>query len=442
MQSTSEAARQLWNRHAHRVARRINFGWWLESLSTPLVIAGLAGAFTLLLLRRQLPEASPWIFGAAGAAMVALIAGIAWLVARRRFETPDQSMVRIEAAMHLRNALSAARAGVAPWPSAPGKVDAGLGWRWQRVIVPPLAALGFLAAGILIPVTTGAAEDQGREEPLAWSKIEADLERLGQEEVIDESQLEETRRQLEELRKQEEEDWFSHSSLEATDALKKQHQSEIRKLERELERTDRTLDALTRTGGMSQAEKDRLLMQFEQALQGLQNGGLKPNPELLDQLRNLNLNQLGQLDPEQLRQLRENLRKGANACKDCQGEGDGNGDDWLDELLDGDENGAGDGGNGAGQGGVTRGPGHAPGVLGKEGEKIGTGELKGIESKDLSRTLPGDLLQLEDGEHEVDRTTTGPAAGGSIRSTGEGGDRVWRESLDPAEQKALKRFFE
>jgi hypothetical protein len=32
--------------------------------------------------------------------------------------------------------------------------------------------------------------------------------------------------------------------------------------------------------------------------------------------------------------------------------------------------------------------------------------------------------------------------GGDTQATGKGGDRVWRDSLDPAEQKTLKRFFE
>lgn len=441
MQATPESARRSWTRHARRVARRINLGWWLETLSTPLVIAGLAGAFALLLFRRQMPDAPSWVFGAACAAMVLTIGTIAWLMARRRFETPEQSMVRIEAAMRLRSGLSAARAGVAPWPEPPAEIDSGLGWRWQRVLVPPLAALAFLAAGLFLPVTTGAAPDPGRDEPLAWSKIESDLERLDQEEVIDETHLEEIRKQLEELRKQKEEEWFSHSSLEATDALKKQHQSEIQRLERDLGRAENALGQLQKNaGGMPQAEKDRLLNQFDQALQGLQNGALKPNPQLLEQLRNLDPNHLGQLDPDQLQQLRENLRKGGKACQDCQGGGEG--DDWLDELLDGEGEGKGREGEGAGSGGVNRGPGHAPGVLGKEGRKIQTGDLTALEAKDLSRAMPGDLLQLQDGEHEVDRTPGSPAAGGGIGSTGEGGERVWRDSLDPAEQKALKRFFE
>jgi hypothetical protein len=70
------------------------------------------------------------------------------------------------------------------------------------------------------------------------------------------------------------------------------------------------------------------------------------------------------------------------------------------------------------------------------------GDLEALEAKDLSRSLPGDLLQLQDGEHDVDKSAAGTAAGGGINSTGAGGDRVWKESLDPEEQKALKKFFE
>ena len=70
------------------------------------------------------------------------------------------------------------------------------------------------------------------------------------------------------------------------------------------------------------------------------------------------------------------------------------------------------------------------------------GALEGVESKDLSRAMPGDLLQLQDGEHDVDKSAVGPQAGGAAGATGAGGDRVWKDALDPEEQKALKKFFE
>ena len=443
-----------WRSAAARVARQVNLGWWVQTLAAPLIVLGIAGASTLLLVRRHLPDLPAWQLGAWTAGAVVLLGGIAFLIARRRFENAETSMVRIEDTMQLRNGLSAARAGVAPWPEVPRKVDPGLGWNWQRVVIPPVAALALLLGGLLIPVAAVSEDpDDGPDEPLAWEQIEADLERLDQDELIDENYLEETRKKLEELRKNDEEEWFSHSSLEATDSLKQQHKSELERMERELERADRALGSLQKNaGGMPQDRKDQLMNQFDQALQGLQNGALKPNPGLLDQLRELDPNNLGQLNQDQLDQLRENLRQAGQACKDCQGGGQGGqGDEWLDELLDGDGNGQGDGncpggdqpGNGpGGKGGVNRGPGHAPGVLGAEGEKLETGDLEAMEAKDLSRSLPGDLLQLQDGEHEVDETATRDGSGGGIDATGSGGDRVWRESLDPDEQRALKRFFE
>ena len=358
-------------------------------------------------------------------------------------------MVRIEDSMRMRNALSAAQAGVAPWPELPEKVNAGVSWNWQRLVIPPIAVLAFLLAGLLIPVSALPGEDEDPPEaPLAWEQIEADLERLGQDDIIDETYLEEMKKKLDELRSKEEEEWFSHSSLEATDSLKQQHKSELERLQRDLDRAERALGNLQQNAGnIPQAQKDQLLNQFDQALQGLQNGALKPNPDLLDQLQQLDPNQLGNLNQEQLEQLRENMQKAGQACKDCQGGGGGGeGDEWLDELLDGQCEGDGQQGNqpgpGNGNGGVQRGPGHAPGVLGKEGDSLKTGDLESLEAEDLSRSLPGDLLQLQDGEHEVDKSATGTQTGGGVQSTGSGGDRVWRESLDPDEQRTLKRFFE
>ncbi|MCW1886415.1 hypothetical protein OKA04_16880 [Luteolibacter flavescens] len=454
MQTPSEKLRDAWTRHAKDVARKINLAWWIQTLSTPLVTVGLVGACVLLLVRREMPDSPAWVLGVSALGTVLLLGGIAWLVARRHFEKPEQSLVRIEASMRLRNALSAAKAGVAPWPELPPKVDAGVDWHWQRVLVPPVAALAFLTAGLFIPLSARANAEVGKDEPLAWAKLESDLERLDQEEMIDETYIEEMKKKLEELRKQEEEEWFSHSSLEATDSLKKEHSTQVDKLERELARADKALGNLEKNaGGMPAAEKERLLNQFDQALQGLQNGALKPNEKLLEQLKQLDPKNLGQIPPEQLQQLRDAMKKAGQACKDCQGggSGGGQGDEWLDDLLDGEDGQGGDKegkqpgdkpGEGAGKGGVDRGPGHAPGMLGAEGQKLDTGDMTGLESKDLSRSLPGDLLQLQDGEHDVDKSAVGPRSGGDTGATGDGGDRVWKDALDPDEQKALKKFFE
>lgn len=429
--------REHWQARARQVARKVNFAWWLDCLAAPLLISALVGAAALLVVRREFSEIDPrWLLAGMGGGVVLLALGC-WARAARNFEKPEQSLVRIEATMQLKNSLSAAGAGVAPWPEPRAEVDAGLAWQWPRLLIPPLGALVLLAAGLFLPIAAkGSATAGGPEEPQAWRQLTSELDHLTQEEVVDEKYLEETRKRLEELKSQEEEQWFSHSSLEATDSLKKSHRAESERVERELGRAEKALGELEKNAGTaSQAEKNRLMEEFDQALQGLQNGAMKPNPQLLEQMKQLDLKDMAKLSPEQMQQMRENLKKHAEAMK--KGKGEGEGDDWSDELLDGE----GEGEN-EGAGGLNRGPGKGSGVLGAEKDGIETGKLTGLQAKDLSQATPGDLLELQDGEHEVDDSASKTSAGGDTEATGKGGDRVWRDALDPAEQRTLKRFFE
>ncbi len=449
--SSADQNRDHWQAQAARVARRVNLGWWLETLSAPLLVASILSAIVLVVIRREMPAVSPWILLAWVAGGLAILAASIFILARRKFESSQQAMVRIEAAMQLRNSLSAAQAGVAPWPKPIAKIDAALSWQWPRLLVPAVGALALLAAGLLVPVSTPSRHTvSAPEEPQAWLQLSTDLDRLIQEDVVDEKYLEETRKRLDELKSQQEEQWFSHSSLEATDSLKKSHKAETERVARELGRADKALGALEKNAGaMAQAEKNRLMNEFDQALQGLQSGAMKPNPALLEQMKQLDLKDLANLTPEQMQQLRENLQKNGEAMKGGQG-GEGQGEDWSDELLaDGSGEGQGEGqgegdqpGEGPGSGGVDRGGGPGSGVLGNEKEGLETGALTGIQAKDLSQATPGDLLELQDGEHDVDQTASSITRGGTTDATGKGGDRVWRDALDPAEQQALKRFFE
>ncbi|MES2659219.1 MAG: hypothetical protein V4689_11430 [Verrucomicrobiota bacterium] len=439
--------RDHWQAKARQVARTVNLAWWLETLSAPLLMAAILGSIALIVVRREVSQVNPWILYGSIVGGVLLLGLGCWAAAARKFERPAQSMVRMEAAMRMRNALSAADAGVTPWPAPVEKIDAGLSWQWPRLLVPPLGALILLAAGLFIPVSARSTRAPASpEEPQAWKQLTTELDRLTKEDVVDEKYLEETRKRIDELKSQEEEQWFSHSSLEATDSLKKSHNAETERVEKELGRANKALGALEKNAGATnQAEKNRLMEEFDQALQGLQNGAMKPNPKLLEQMKQLDLKDMANLTPEQIEQLRENLKKHGEAMK--KGGGEGEGEDWEDELLARDGEGEGEGqggekGEGAGKGGVDRGPGHANGVLGKEKEGVETGELTGIEAKDLSNASPGDLLELQDGEHDVDQSASRISQGGGTEATGKGGDRVWRDALDPAEQQTLKRFFE
>jgi hypothetical protein len=424
--------RDHWQAKARRVARAVNFAWWLETLSAPLLIIAMIGAAGLWLVRREFSQIAPWILVALVGTSVLILALGCWARAARKFEKPEQSLVRIEAAMLLKNSLSAAQAGVSSWPAPLGKIDAGLTWQWPRLGLPLLGALLLLATGLLIPVAepdTKAAATP--EQPQAWLKLASELDHLTRQQVVDEKYLEETRKRLEELKSQEPQQWFSHSSLEASDSLKDSHRAETARVERELGRAEKTLESLGKNSeATNQAEQNRLMEEFDQALQGLQNGVMKPNPALLKQMNQLASKELKNLTSEQIEQLQENLRKTTEAIK----QGGGGGE--SDELL------ASDGQSQDGNGRVDRGPGHSPGVLGEEKDALESGKLTGLEAQDLSQATPGDLLELQNGEHDVNKRPSQVTGGGNTDATGKGGDRVWKETLDPAEQRTLKRFFE
>lgn len=452
------SAQDAWTAQARHVARKVNFAWWLQRFSAPLLLSSLVGTALLLWFRRQYPQigTAPCLLAIAG--VLCLIALISWLIARKNFETPAQSLVRMEAAMRLRSGLSAALAGVSPWPALPDRVHAGLRWHWQRVWIPPVAALLLLAAGLLIPLHRLLPPKLPPDEPQAWERTESELAKLEEEKVVDEEYIEEVRKKIEDLRAQDPEEWFSHASMEATDNMRKEHKSETKRLEREMNQAAKTLETLQQNPQLGDKEKARLANEFEQAMEGMKNGAMKPNPALMEQLKGLDPKDLGKLTPEQMQQLQQNLKKNAEQLQGegQQGEG-GQGEEWLDELLadgshpgdkgQGQGQGEGEGesegeGEGPGKGGVNRGPGHDPNLLGKASQELETGDMQGLKATDLSKSLPGDLLELQDGKHDVDQSASKASAGGDVSDTGKGGDRVWKESLDPQEQKALKKFFE
>ncbi len=458
--SSDSTNRKYWRDQSSALSRRINLGWFLQTLSAPLLIVSAVGAVATLIVRREFSEIPLSVIGVSLAASLVITAVIALVLAAKRFEKPEQALVRIEADAGLNAALSAASAGVSPWPEPPAALAESLKWHLPKTLAPPLAAVALLAIGLLVPISARqTAPPAPSSQPQAWSQIDSQLEQLVEDAMVDEEYIEEVEKRLEELRAQEEEEWFSHASLEATDSLEESHNSNMEKLDRELSEAGNALEALAENADKLNAQqKQKIAEQFDQALEGLQNGAMKPNPELLDQLSKLDPNDLGKLTPEQMKQLKEGMEKLKDSLdKACDGQGEGEGD-WEDQLLgdgegegegegqgngqgQGEEEGEGQDGEGPGSGGVNRGPGHDPNVLRDGKDALEIGELTGLDAEDLSRAIPGDLLQLQDGKHTVDESASKAASGGAA-SEGKGGDRVWRDSLAPDEQRALKKYFE
>ncbi len=429
----------FWRQRARRIAHAVNFAWWMDAVAFPVVAVAVIIAAVVLVLRNS-PSPPPMAAMAAVAcAAAAGIAGAGFFRARRKFETPDQSLVRIEAALGIDNSLSAARAGIARWP-APRPCDAaaiGLRWQVRHLAVPPLAAILLVAAAWWIPVQNQAAGSHAApQQPPAWERLDAELDALANATAVDETYLEKTRDRLEQLRGQDNQHWFSHASMEATDELMSSHRFETRRLDEEIQRANQALDHFTPASADNSPESlDAQRQAFQQAIKGMRNGDMKPNAELLEKLSAINPDALKNLDPKELDALREQLQRAGEALRQtC-------------------ENGACDGAPHAGDDDDPHGenpsgqPGedgeHAPGLLaGEPADFPNAGDTTPLAAHDLSNAAIGDLLQLRSGEHASPENPGAPLAGGNSSATGHGGSRVWRDSLDPAEQRAIRRFFE
>ncbi len=433
-----------WHRLASQTARKVNAGWLLEQLTPLMVVAG-ALAFAVIIWQRsrgveiQLNQVWPWLVGT-----VLILVLTSFLLAKRRFISRQDALVRLESQMHLYNALSVAELGRGVWPELPKQQIDGLQWRWFRVVGPFAIYTLCLAAALCLPVNPDAASVLPTVEPQAWQQMDDWLEKLEEEKIITPEEKEEQAAKIDALRDQEQEKWFSHESLNASDTLKEQLQREIGNMARDMSDAERSLNTLQNYASkLSEQAKEQMLKEYSEALEGMKNGSMKLDPQLLKELSQIDPKNLKSLSQEQLNQLRDSLKQKSDSMSEmAPGKGflgDGEGED--DQLAEG-RGGLGEGeGEGPGNGGITRGPGTAPLTLSEEENNFGTHKTEAVVNQDMSKAQLGTLLNLQDGKHDVDKTYAGPQAAGRTENQGQGGQQVWRESLTPEEKAVLKRVF-
>lgn len=432
----------FWIAEAARVQRRINLGWWVERWNWILLAALLMLSPAILWFRvedegffqrERFLQVSGVLFAVAALA--------AWLLSRRYFIDQDTALVRLDDRWGLNNRLASAAAGKSDWPvAAGGPRDRALpGWRITTALFPALAAWLVASLAWFVPLPERATKLPDLvSEPQAWEQVEEWIESLDAEELIEPESLEEIAEQIENLRNQPEEDWYSHSSLEASDTLRDSLGREIQDLARDLAAIERSLEALrTFSTELSEDGRKMLLRELSEALESLEGNGLALNEALAKQLSELNPSGLGEsplknLSPEQLQALQEKLGKGARQLGSLEG---------LKHPWEGAMPMAGVPGPGRGTGELQRGPGEAPIFFGDK-DDLGTRRIESVSNEDLSRAAIGDVIGLGETEHEDDLTGSGMQEGGAVDSTGSGGDAVWRDALLPDEQAVLKRYFQ
>lgn len=446
-----EKTASYWQAATRSLARRVNFGWWLEHWTGWLLGSALVGAVGILFVRWMPIVELRWVWYAIGAALV-LGGALAWWLGRSRFETPQAARIRLEDALGLKTRLSAAEAGVGEWPTPPEEIQWPLQWRWQRPVTVLAVSCMVLLLAAWVPMSPREVNKKRLvQAPPELEKVKEWLENLQEEKAVEEESVEEVEKKIAELLQRPAEDWYEHGSLEAAGNLRDQTAEMLRELSQNLADAERAASALQAAGdALPQEAKDSLGSQLGGAAQAMRTGGMKPNEQLLEQLQQMAAaNGLGNMSKEQLQNLAKQLQKNAQAlqdalknspelklseCQGCNGNGKNGG---------GKKPGDGDGDGDPGRGGITRGPGTAPLTLNSEETNLNTTKTEAVNLQlDVNRVAPGDLLTVSDGKHEVDKNAyQGPKAGGTISNTGDGGAAVWQNSLLPSEREALKRYF-
>ncbi len=425
--------RDFWAGAAWRLALRRNAASWCDLFLPALAgVSGLAAA--VLLILRLLDRDARLLWLAWSGALALAAAAVAMWVARRPY-TSREALARLDEVAHLHNRLVSAHAGIGPWPAPrPGVRDAAR-WHWPRLL-SPVAVAGLLLAAVSF-VQPPRARSSGRpsEEPAAWSQVSSWLQTLEEAKLADPEALRKLREQMEDLRRQKAEDWYSQDSLEAGDALRQEMEQGMRDMQTALQQSSEAVaEAARQAGRMPSSELKALSASLQQALQGLQAGNLPAGKDLLGALRNFDPANLSRMTPEQMAALQQRLSDGLKTCAQCVGPNIKYGT-GPNHSRHGNNPGEGKGNGGPGGGGGT-----APLDLDSQATNLHSKRTETSKDEDMSRALPGDVLAVTKGKHTVDKIAQ-PAAGGAISSAGEGGDAVWRDALTPEESQVLQRYF-
>ncbi|MEI8313413.1 MAG: hypothetical protein WCH98_21905, partial [Verrucomicrobiota bacterium] len=165
------------------------------------------------------------------------------------------------------------------------------------------------------------------------------------------------------------------------------------------------------------------------ALQNMASGRPPLDAELAKKLKNMDPKSLASMSHEQLAQLQKQLQEGNGACKKCLGDG-----------QEGEMMAVQPGSFPAGKGGPGGGGGPAP-LTAKPPADLHTTKTDTVSNDDISRALPGEIVALSAGEHQIDKTVSAPVSGGGVANPGQGGEAVWKDSLTPKERETIAKFF-
>jgi hypothetical protein len=311
-----EDTRRFWEAAARRLALRINAGWWLERC-LPVLIALTAAATCALLLWRWQGAGDVRVFWIVLGAAALVCAAVSFSAARRRFESAEQSRVRLEDHLGLKSRLTSAAAGVGAWPAQREIPRSAVLWDWRRPVTALALCAAVLAAAAWIPISNAAlGKKRIIEKPAALQQVDDWVEKMREQKLADERDLDAIEDKMSEILNRPAENWYEHASLEAADHLRDQTGSQLQELARNSAKAAGAMSQMgaLQPGGEGEGAKG-LEEEMRKAVEGLTSGELRAHPALASELKNLDPAALKSLSPEQMKQIASQLGKNAELAR-------------------------------------------------------------------------------------------------------------------------------
>ena len=276
-------------------------------------------------------------------------------------------------------------------------------------------------------------------------ELEAILKTLEEAEVLNEEAKQKLQEELKKFAEETHDQPLTHEQWETADSLKQQMQMLWEKNERSIESASSALNELlsemANNGELSADQLQQLEQALEKNLQAMAQKACQGNCEgMSDALKNAmqNLSKSGKMNlpgdaderqkmleelKKQLEQESERLAKQRSECQGlCQGDG----------QCEGDQ---------PGSGGVSRGPGAAEMMWGKESDLAGTKFKEMILPRGLSDEPGEQILGITSSEPEVDPATSAPRQ--ALRETDPAAGRAtWDRKLNPRHRNVVRKFFD
>ncbi len=443
---------KFWRSKAAQFAAEYNFAWWLQSFLVALFFIGCLSAIAIIFIRKFDYPVVQALWVGLGAVPVTAILCL-WRT-RGKFIRQKEALPLIDDANGLHNRLTCAAQGVGAWPAPFKKIKRAFRWNPRVILFSSAISILLPVIACFIPLgQTYAALPAATTLPAAWTQVEEWIEELKQAEVVQPEALDHFEAQLEQLKKQDPRDWYSHNSLEAGDNLRNRMDQSLGALDRNLQSAQDSLGQLSENKDhLSQSQAEELSAALNQALEGLKMGTMPLNKELADKFSQMDPATLKQISAAQMKELQQALKnaqsktqsilgdKGQSTELQFDGELCENGDCAGANCKDGKCPGK---GHLPGKGGISRGRGDAPLILGQQESQVDITRRENLTNDDLRNAALGDSLGVGIGEHSRDqnRPLLNQSAG-VTGSTGDGGEAVWRYQYRPEEEETLRKFYQ